>query len=67
MAKEDVLFLQHQDTGVILGQVQWVKRIQCCYSCGGDCNCGLDLIPGPGISCAKGQLKKEEKKKKKTL
>ena len=39
--------------------------IQHCRSCGLGCNCGSDLIPGPGDLYAKEQTKKEKKKRKK--
>ena len=33
---------------------QWVKKIQHCCSCGINCSCGLDSIPGPGTSICGG-------------
>ena len=36
-------------------------RIWCCCSFGLGCDCGLDLIPGPGVPYAVGQPKKKKK------
>jgi len=51
-----VASLERQDLGSIPGLAQWY-----CCSCGVGRNCGLDLIAGPGTSCAMGQPKKKKK------
>ena len=38
-----------------------------CHSCGVGCNCGSDLILGPGTPYTTGQPKKREKKKENVL
>jgi len=43
-----VASLQRQEAGSIPGPPQGVRRIWHCYSCSRGCNCGSDLIPGPG-------------------
>ena len=50
------------DVGSIPSLTQWFKDLAFLGH-----NCGLDLIPGPGIPYAEGQPKKENKKQKKRL
>ena len=42
-------------------------RIWCCCSCGIDCSCGSNLIPGPGTSTCHGCSRGKKKKKKNCL
>ena len=49
------------DPGWIPSLAQWVKDLALQNSCGLDCNCGLDMIPGL-IGSLMGQTKKGKKR-----
>ena len=50
-----------REAGSIPGPAQWVKDLALPYVATVGRNCGLDLLPGPGTSCATGQPQKEKK------
>lgn len=53
--------LQHQDTGLVPGWAQWLKRLRHCHSCSVGRTCVLDVSPGEGPPHASGLLKRKKK------